>query len=291
MGQNDLAQKNLILYPDVFADTINALFHEGHKIVKEEELRHAPTESFYHAIDGKLKNQLQDTAMYVVKDNQVKICYMLENQMRVERKMVLRKVGYEGAVYRRQFEEKEVYPVVCAVLYWGKGHWKSPYSIKELLQKKLTDNCVKAAENYIDDIRLQVFEMTHLPQEIRKRFQSDMRVVVDYLAGGKNYKPGHRILKHPEAFLQMIYALTGDLRYEELIDEIKGKETIGMCELLDKYENRGIKKGEENTLIQNIISLMTTMGWTADQAMAALRVPKKRQEHYAGKVERKIAQG
>ena len=126
-------------------------------------------------------------------------------------------LGQELDEELRQFEEKEVYPVVCAVLYWGKGHWKSPYSIKELLQKKLTDNSVKAAENYIDDIRLQVFEMTHLPQEIRKRFQSDMRVVVDYLAGGKNYKPGHRILKHPEAFLQMIYALTGDLRYEELM--------------------------------------------------------------------------
>ena len=32
-------------------------------------------------------------------------------------------------------------------------------------------------------------------------------------------------------------------------------------------------------------------GWTADQAMEALRVPKKRREYYEGKVERKIAQG
>lgn len=64
-----------------------------------------------------------------------------------------------------------------------------------------------------------------------------------------------------------------------------------MCELLDKYENRGIRKGEENTLIQNIISLMATMGWTAEQAMEALRVPKKRREYYEGKVGRKIAQG
>ena len=221
MGQNDLAQKNLILYPDVFADTINALFHDGHKIVREKELRHAPTESLYYAIGGELKNQLQDVAMYVIKENQIKICYLLENQMRVERKMVLRKAGYEGAVYRRQFEEKEIYPVVCAVLYWGKGHWKAPCSIKELIQKKLTDNSVKAVENYMDDIRLQVFEMTHLSQEVRKRFQSDMRVVVDYLAEGKDYKPGQHILKHPEAFLQMIYALTGDLRYEELLKDRK----------------------------------------------------------------------
>ena len=36
--------------------------------------------------------------------------------------------------------------------------------------------------SYIDDLKLHVFEMRKLPKEIRNLFQSDMRIVVDYLA-------------------------------------------------------------------------------------------------------------
>lgn len=45
----------------------------------------------------------------------------------------------------------------------------------------------------------------------------------------------------------MLSALTGDVRYEEIVPELqeeeKEKEGIGMCELLDKYENRGVERG------------------------------------------------
>ena len=309
MAQKDITQKNLEAYPDVFADIINAFHYGGKPVVQEHELQAAPTESFYHFYNTgaklpKLKNQFQDVSMYRVQAGEITLCYMLENQSVPERKMILRKAGYEGAIYRQQFETKALYPVVGMVLYWGRKPWRSPRSLKELFHTTLTPE----VELRMDDFRLDVYEMTRLPQDIRSRFHSDMRVVVDYLAEGKDYQPGNQVLRHPEAFLRIIHALTGDIRYEQLITNIEGKEEIRMCELLDKYENRGIqkglregkregrregrregkregkRKGKELNLIENISTLMETMDLTLDKAMEALRVPQEKRTYYADRV-------
>ena len=77
--------------------------------------------------------------------------------------------------------------------------------------------------------------MAHLSRRVRERFQSDMRIIVDYLAEGKEYVPSKQKIKHPEAPLLMLAALTGDVRYEEIIpnmqEEQDRKGGISMCEL------------------------------------------------------------
>ena len=40
-------------------------------------------------------------------------------------------------------------------------------------------------------------------------------------------------------------AMTSDYRFEETINELKGKEQVTMCEVLDRVEARGIEKGIE----------------------------------------------
>ena len=39
--------------------------------------------------------------------------------------------------------------------------------------------------------------------------------------------------------------MTGDNRFEETINELKGKEKVNMCEVLDRVEARGLEKGME----------------------------------------------
>ena len=88
--------------------------------------------------------------------------------------------------------------------------------------------------------------------------------------------------------LRMLRALTGDIRYEQLINEFEDKEEIGMCELLDKYENmgweRGMEQGMDINLVDNLKSLMKTMNLTLDKAMDALQVPQAKREYYAEKM-------
>ena len=120
MGQKDLSQKNLEMYPDVFADIMNALLHEGKKVLKDDQLCLAPTETIFGAGRNELKNQFQDVGMDELRDGRIHTKYMLENQTRIDRRLPMRKAGYHGVIYRRQYAEKQVYPVVGLVLYWGK---------------------------------------------------------------------------------------------------------------------------------------------------------------------------
>lgn len=250
MGQKDLTEKNFLMYQDIFADTLNALVYAGREAVRTENLLPAPTESFYHVDKGKLANQLNDASMYEMRDGNIRVQYILENEVRAKPRTILRKVGYEGALYRRQLNNSEIYPVVSLLLYWGNGLWKQPVSLKELFQMADLDPGVWKC---IANEKLHVYPMAHLPKQIRSRFQSDMRIVVDYLAEKQNYKPTRQRIVHPEALLLMLKALTGDKRYSNIWNALSEEEkggNITMCELLDKYENRGIQKGIQKGIRQ-----------------------------------------
>ena len=250
MGQKDLTGKNFILYPDVYADTLNALAYAGRKVVHAEDLLPAPTESFYHVDQGKLTDQFNDVAMNEMRNGMVHVLYIVENEVQAKPKTILRKAGYEGALYRRQYDGSPAYPIVSLILYWGAASWNQPVSIKELFQETDLD---KGTWKYITNAKLCVYEMAHLSKQVRNRFKSDMRIVVDYLAERHAYKPSAQKIVHPEALLLMLKALTGDKRYLEILialTEEEKKGEVSMCELLDKYENRGIEKGRRQGIQQ-----------------------------------------
>lgn len=250
MGQKDLTGKNFLLFPDVYADTLNALAYAGRKVVHAEDLLPAPTESFYYVETGKLTDQFSDAAMHEMRDGMIQTLYIFENEVRAKPKTILRKMGYEGALYRRQYDSSQVYPIVSLMLYWGTTSWNQPVSMKEFFRENDLDQGVW---KYIMNEKLFVYEMAHLPRQVRNRFQSDMRIVVDYLAEKDNYNPSTQRIAHPEALLMMLEALTGDKRYLKIIEiltEEEKKGEVNMCELLDKYENRGIEKGIQKGIQQ-----------------------------------------
>ncbi|MCD8347921.1 MAG: hypothetical protein LUD16_08255 [Lachnospiraceae bacterium] len=58
----------------------------------------------------------------------------------------------------------------------------------------------------------------------------------------------------------------------------------GIQEGMQQGMQQGIAEGSEKTLLEDIRSLMVTMKWTAEQAMAALRVPETKRTEYAAKL-------
>lgn len=183
----DVTQKNLESFPDVAADILNVFIYGGRQTVQALALHSAPTETEYAAPGSTLRNQLEDISKYEVEDGKIRVQYLLANQSDVDDRMILRKAGYVGAVYREQYDGKagDNFPVVSLVLYWGEGHWRKARSIRELFRKQdLSSQLWKL----VDDYSLHVFEMRNLPPEVRELFSSDMRLVVDYLAEGDSFQ-------------------------------------------------------------------------------------------------------
>lgn len=272
METNDIVTKNFESYADIAADIINVLLHEGQRRIKAQEILSAATESLYLDKEDGLRNQLEDVAKYHVINGVLKAMYLFANQTKVDKGMVLRKAGYVGGEYRRQYEKQNpgLYPVIEIVLYWGKSRWKGVCSLHHLLDEegKATDTMWK----YVDDIQLHVWEMRYLPREIRELFQSDMRIIVDYLAQGDAYRSDRKVI-HKEATVKMLRVLSGDKNIDdtgETLKEmgIKEEDEITVCELFDQYTRRGISQG----VAQGIIIMCKDFNTSYEETLQKVRM-------------------
>ena len=79
-----------------------------------------------------------------------------------------------------------------------------------------------------------------------------MRVNKDYIAD-------ETIIEHVEELLTLMSAMTGDNRFEETINDLKGKEKVNMCEVLDRVEARGIEKGIEQGIKRGTINTLVSL--------------------------------
>ena len=245
METNDLAAKNFETYPDVAADIINVLIYEGQQRIDKDSLLASPTETVYQGREN-LRNQLEDVARYEMCDGRVIMQYLFANQTRLDPKMIFRKAGYIGGAYREQYDGKikDFYPVIEIILYWGEGSWKQNRSIYEMFQDR---DYPEKVLNYIDDLKLHVFEMRKLSKEIRNLFQSDMRIVVDYLAEGNGYRSDQKVV-HKEALIKFLRTLSGEENVEDTLEclqkmGVKEEDEITVCELFDQYTRQGRQEG------------------------------------------------
>lgn len=244
MGQKDLAAKQFERSPEVFTDIINAFIFEGEQVVSSKDLQPAPTESLYPAVNGVLRNQYNDVSKYEIRNGKIVMQYTLENQSGPDYRIALRKAGYEGAIYRQQYDGKDTYPAITLVLYWGDAIWKSGFDLYHLFRRNKIHHM---ARKYIDNVRLHVYSMRCLPQEIRQRFKGDMRVVVDYLAEGKKYEPADQEITDINGTMRMLHALTGETDFINSIEMMQDRQKRGgrvtMCEVVDKFVQRGREQG------------------------------------------------
>lgn len=101
----DIVEKEFLAFPDIAADVLNALLYQGKEVVQADELLAGPTESLYHG-KKRLRTQYEDLCKYEMSGNKINLMYLIANQSRTDGKMLLRKAGYVGGVYRDQYEEK-----------------------------------------------------------------------------------------------------------------------------------------------------------------------------------------
>ena len=260
MKDKDITQKVLEKYNDVFADILNVLLFNGRDVVEESTLIDALPMSMLK-IDGRVRSQERDIAKYWRKSKINVALFGLENQTTSNKLMPLRVLGYDGAEYVKQSRKENIdkakYPVITLVLYLGyEKEWNNPKTLFEVLD---IDEDIKP---YVNDFKINLFEIAYLDKEKINLFKSDFRILADYLYQmrvNKDYIADETTIEHVEELLTLMSAMTGDNRFEETINDLKGKDKINMCEVLDRVEARGIEKGIEQGVKRGTINTLISL--------------------------------
>ena len=264
MQDKDVTEKMLEKYNDVFADILNVLLFGGRNVVDEAAIKDALPMSMLK-IDGRVRSQERDIAKYWRKNKINVALFGLENQTTANKIMPLRVFGYDGAEYVKQSRKENIdkakYPVITLVLYLGyEKRWNYPKTLFEILD---IDEEIKP---YVNDFKINLFEIAYLDREKIDLFKSDFRILADYLyqmRKNRDYIADETAIAHVEELLTLMSAMTGDNRFEETINELKGKEKVNMCEVLDRVEARGIEKGIEKGRVvgrqEGVISILASL--------------------------------
>ena len=144
---------------------------------------------------------------------------------------------------------------------------------------------IKQTRPFVNDYKINLFEIAHLPEEAISYFHSDFKIVVDYFVHRRtvpDYRPKNPDrFRHVDELLKMMAAVTHDDRFIEVME---GGGPNDMCELLDRIEERGIEKGIDQNRVESIKNLMKTLKLTSKQAMDALLIPVTEQDKYIAKL-------
>ncbi len=133
---------------------------------------------------------------------------------------------------------------------------------------------------------MHLYEIAFLDDDILKKFKSDFGIVADFFVQkrkNKRYRPKDtRRFTHVDAMLKFLAVMTGDSRYEVKVPP-EQKGNLNMCEVLDRVEAEGIRKGillgkqeglQEGALqaLRKAVHTMTAAGFSDRQIMTALQL-------------------
>ena len=273
--EQDITTNSLLEYNDVFADIVNVNLLENRWSISAEDLEVVPTEGSYKDLEGTHHRLFRDS-LRLVKSRGVCIAFIgCESQTAINRAMPVRDMGYNYVTYIKQIREivaentkmgrsayaevlhdnEKLIPVVTVVLYFGKKPWTTPLSLMDILE--IPEKERDLWKKLINDHKITVIHMANQPEEIRAGYRSDFKVIADYLsyAGDREklieyLRNNTQPLLHVEQVLDMLHALSGDNRFQTVLDHYKILDNLEekekknqMCLLLDIVEEEGISKG------------------------------------------------
>ena len=293
MADKDITEKRLENYADVFADIVNVLLFDGKHLIHPHDLLDSLPKTTYKSDTGKLHEQERDIAKFWL-NVQIKIALVgLENQTDFDFDMIFRVLGYDGITYRDQLDllsdeldsngkpkkSKQRFPVITLVLYFGFKHrWSKKRKLSEFV------SVPHDLLPYFNDYKLNVFEIAWLDDDTVSKFQSDFKFVADFfvqMRKNKNYKPPIWQLNHLAAFLDLMSVLTKDSRFVDSYNaNLERSATDMIIPFLDEVENRGIEKGRNEILIENLRAVMDSLNLPLEKPMEILKVPANQHQYF-----------
>ena len=271
MGTKDITEKHLEDLNDVFADIVNVLLFNGERLVKEKDLEADTAKTMFKA-DGQIHEQERDVSKFW-KNGEIRISILgLENQTSQDADMPLRVIGYDGASYKQQYQDKKNkkrYPVVTLVLYFGTDKkWstnKTLYDCFENVPEKLLP--------FVNNYKINVFNIAWLSEEQISMFKSDFKFIAQFLRTQRlnlEYTGSKEKLQHANETLKLFTALMGDDSFEKVYNERNSRKGgFYMCNVVEQILNKGREEGR----IEAAINLLKMHVGTVEQIAQAQGLP------------------
>ena len=156
------------------------------------------------------------------------------------------------------------YPVTTLVLYFGEKSWKAPRTVAEAVDWE--------AIPYREQIRplvsnphLNVVEIRRLPKEVRRQFQSDFRVVAEWLRpdaekAREELQDWSYHICHVEALLDFLAVFSGEEAWEnaEIRQKILAQDKAGgvpmrtMWDVLREDKEKSVQEGKKEGIQEGV---------------------------------------
>ena len=148
--------------------------------------------------------------------------------------------------------------MVTLVLHFGTKHrWKKGKRLSDMVE------VAEGLEPYFHDYGINVFDIAFLSEEQVNMFQSDFRIVADYFRQKRlngEYKPSTQEIKHVDEVMKLMSVLTGSRDFEVVAKQAKKKGgKVTMCEVVDKFVNRGRQEGLREGRQEGRLSVLTEL--------------------------------
>ena len=155
--------------------------------------------------------------------------------------------------------------MITLILYFGIKRWDKNRSLYDCL------NIPNEIQPFVNDYKINIFEIAYLSDKQIQMFKSDFRIVADYfvqLRKSKEYQPSKDEILHVDEVLKLMSVLTNDDRYVKVQTNGKGK-VRNMCEAMDRAEAKGRSEGmREGILVGEVrgkVIAYTDMGMSVSE--------------------------
>ncbi len=258
---------------------------------------------------GQPVQRTRDVIKSVVAMTDERMAYLIlgvENQTHIHYAMPVRNMLYDALQYTKQVEEAtashkkagdykdassdeflsgflktdHLLPVVTLVVYWGAEHWDGPRSIHEMF--KQTD---EKALTFVQDYRINLIEPAAISDDAFDNFHTTLKEILVAIKYSTDPERLLELVDVDDVFQHLGRTEMGVLRacVNKNLPEKQNKEeeeTTNMKDAITILEERAAEKAKKEateetkvaTALQNIKSLMKTMGLSAEQAMDALEI-------------------
>lgn len=279
MGKTDVAMKEWLEIPEVFAELFNGAVFNGKRLIDANNLAERNSEYVLSMKSRDGKEEYKQKFRDVVKMNNSElglVVLAVENQADVCNIMPVRGMMYDAMAYEKNIrdiinqnekEKKKVpvtkviekgqklMPVVTLVLYTGADEWDGPTCLHEMWN--IPEETKELLKNELNDYKVHIIDANHMTEEEIEKYSDDVGkffLVLHMLNQNKSLKEAEDLTVKYSKTARAIGVVRNRNLYDTLINKEEGE--VDMRQIEDDWFEAGERSGEERGEQKKLIGMV-----------------------------------